>query len=53
MTLLLADCCRARARHEIYYGIYREEIDEWTGLSVEQAVEARGARVAGRAAVKR
>jgi uncharacterized protein (DUF433 family) len=36
-----------------YYGAYREEIDEWIELNVQEAAEAHAAWAAGQAAVQR
>src|SRR5262249_3649327 len=36
-----------------YYGIYREEVDQWIDLNEQEAAEAHTAYAAGRAAVQR
>jgi len=36
-----------------YYGVYREEVDQWIDLNEQEAAEAHTAYAAGRAAVQR
>jgi hypothetical protein len=36
-----------------YYGVYREEVDQWIDLNEQEAAEAQSAYAAGRAAVQR